>query len=232
MRVIITASSDSGPLGKRWVRDGQQIVIGRTEQADWMIPEPSISSRHCIFRCQRGQASVEDLKSTNGTWVGDERVDMCEIDGDQAIRIGSVTLSVRLENRLPEKPIAQASPSDDVPTTEPVLPAKKSAPLPATPAATPTAAHTGSIRLVAMTRQNHSRRMTLRFGQQAVLGRSDQVEFPMINDHSLAAEQLSIRFEAGFCVVSILAEEPPTFLGEKIVDPCDANGSRRSNQGR
>lgn len=164
---------------------------------------------------------MEDLKSTNGTWVGDERIDMFEIEGDQAIRIGSVTLSVRLENRLPTKPTAHASPRDDVPTTEPVVPAKKSAPLPATPAATPaatpTAAHTGSIRLVATTRQNHSRRLTLRFGQQAVLGRSDQVEFPMINDHSLAAEQLSIRFEAGFCVVSTLANEPPAFLGKELL---------------
>lgn len=68
------------------------LTIGR-EGCDVVLPDPEVSRRHAVMRVlDSGAAAIEDLGSTNGTWVNDERA-----DGPTPIVPGDV---VRLGNTL------------------------------------------------------------------------------------------------------------------------------------
>jgi len=71
---VPTLVAESGPLaGQRLVVEGE-LVIGRLD-GDVVIADVKLSRRHAIFRVVDGGLEVEDLGSTNGTFVEDHRVD-------------------------------------------------------------------------------------------------------------------------------------------------------------
>ena len=49
-------------------------IVGRSPDAVVMIADPSVSRRHAVIRVNSERAVVADLRSKNGTFVGDERV--------------------------------------------------------------------------------------------------------------------------------------------------------------
>lgn len=55
----------------------KQLILGRSSECDIRIRFPSVSSRHCRLNFEDGYWMVEDLNSTNGTWVDGDR---CELD--------------------------------------------------------------------------------------------------------------------------------------------------------
>ena len=50
------------------------IVVGRDGSCDFVIDSPKISGRHCQLRFAGDRVEVTDLGSSNGTFVGDDRV--------------------------------------------------------------------------------------------------------------------------------------------------------------
>ncbi len=78
-------------LGKRYILEGQEIVIGRAPKADICIPEDTLSKVHAKCLQAGDKVHLEDLNSTNGTFLNDQRVTarvgLC--DGD-IIRLGSI----------------------------------------------------------------------------------------------------------------------------------------------
>ena len=70
-------------------------VLGRDEDVTVRIDAPSVSRRHARIVITAGEsATVEDLGSKNGTWVGGRRLEggpRLLIDGD-ALRLGKVEL--------------------------------------------------------------------------------------------------------------------------------------------
>lgn len=45
-------------------------VVGTHPSCDWVVNDPYVSHRHCaIYRDSSGHYSVEDLGSTNGTFI-------------------------------------------------------------------------------------------------------------------------------------------------------------------
>ena len=74
-------------------------VIGRSSEADVTIAEASISRRHArlVPRAEPGVWGVVDLDSSNGVFVGGERVRKAEVrDGDTFV-LGDVELRLRDE---------------------------------------------------------------------------------------------------------------------------------------
>jgi ABC-type multidrug transport system ATPase subunit len=70
-------SADMGDLGGRPVlelKQGQSIIIGRDPSADIVLDTPNISRLHARLERVRRGIRVEDLGSTNGTWVNGERL--------------------------------------------------------------------------------------------------------------------------------------------------------------
>jgi len=45
------------------------IVLGRADTADIVVPDDSVSKRHCVFEERAGAMTITDCGSTNGTTV-------------------------------------------------------------------------------------------------------------------------------------------------------------------
>jgi pSer/pThr/pTyr-binding forkhead associated (FHA) protein len=57
----------AGPLsGQRWMVRGE-IVIGRDEDCEIMIPSRQVSRHHALFKASKAGVILEDLNSKNGT---------------------------------------------------------------------------------------------------------------------------------------------------------------------
>ena len=50
-----------------------ELILGRSHECDVQIRFASVSGRHCKLKFDQGYWIVEDLHSTNGTWVDGER---------------------------------------------------------------------------------------------------------------------------------------------------------------
>ena len=66
-------------------------VLGRSRDASLPMPHPLVSRRHCELVERDGLLFVKDLGSTNGTFVGSERVDESYIRDGDLLTIGTVT---------------------------------------------------------------------------------------------------------------------------------------------
>jgi pSer/pThr/pTyr-binding forkhead associated (FHA) protein len=70
-------------------------VLGRALDADIILDFPGVSRRHALIAITASRATIEDLGSKNGTFVGDQRVDGPRSLGDgDIIGVGSVKLTV------------------------------------------------------------------------------------------------------------------------------------------
>jgi len=85
------------------------MIIGRSEKCDIVINSSHISRRHArIFLTSDGQWFVEDLGSSNGTFVNGERVESCPISLADIIEIGPASLSFSSLVEQATIPCAQA----------------------------------------------------------------------------------------------------------------------------
>ncbi|MGY6555464.1 MAG: diguanylate cyclase [Wenzhouxiangella sp.] len=79
-------------LGTRLVLSAQPLVIGRGNRCDFRINERSVSREHCRVFARDGRYWVEDLGSTNRSFVNDQPIERCGLaDGDQ-LRVGKTVL--------------------------------------------------------------------------------------------------------------------------------------------
>ena len=70
------------------------LVVGR--EGDLAIVDPSLSRMHARFTARDGGVTVEDLGSTNGTWLRGRRVERADVaDGDD-VELGAVTASLHV----------------------------------------------------------------------------------------------------------------------------------------
>lgn len=100
-------------------------IIGRSEDCDITVSRGSIGQRHAALRWEDGVLSVEDLKSTNGTYVLPR--DSAEEGGGVALTSGPTTIEIgdRLIMGLGRLVVQPASWLGDAPPA--VLPARQTA---------------------------------------------------------------------------------------------------------
>jgi DNA-binding winged helix-turn-helix (wHTH) protein len=72
-------------------------VLGRTREAVVCVPSTRVSRRHARIVVHGGSATVEDLGSKNGTYLGDRKLEgpASLVDGD-AIRVGDAVFVFRV----------------------------------------------------------------------------------------------------------------------------------------
>lgn len=83
--------------GRSFPLSSSDAVIGRADSCDIVIPDDSVSGRHCkIIYASGVNPSVIDLNSTNGTFIDGRRVnqDPVQVNKGSQIRIGTVILRV------------------------------------------------------------------------------------------------------------------------------------------
>ena len=105
----------SGPLAGQTFDVENEVVIGR-EDTDLTIDDVELSRRHAVVRRHASRLQVEDLGSTNGTFVDGTRIEEPTILGGGAeIQIGTTKLVVEgvlpagREGAEPETPASRAS---------------------------------------------------------------------------------------------------------------------------
>mgnify|MGYP005854994743 CR=1 FL=1 len=69
----------------------QPITIGRSADADIVLLDERVSRIHCGIRLWDGDFYIKDLKSRNGTWVNNEKVDVAKLKAGDTVRVGSTT---------------------------------------------------------------------------------------------------------------------------------------------
>ncbi|HET9934257.1 MAG TPA: GGDEF domain-containing protein [Polyangiaceae bacterium] len=73
--------------------EGESVLVGRDNGAQLRLDDDTVSREHARIRVEEGQAYVEDLRSLNGTFVNERRIDAVTVvrDGDQ-LRFGDNTI--------------------------------------------------------------------------------------------------------------------------------------------
>jgi pSer/pThr/pTyr-binding forkhead associated (FHA) protein len=92
-RLLVTSGALAGTsLGLT----GQQITVGRANDATLVLNDDYASSRHARLFPQDGQWIVEDLGSTNGTYIDRQKVTQpTPVPVGVPIRIGKTVLELR-----------------------------------------------------------------------------------------------------------------------------------------
>lgn len=81
------------PTGREHLLTGQTITIGRALENDIVITSKRVSREHARVRREGWRVILEDLDSTNGTFLNDERVlAPQELHDADRIKIGDVIL--------------------------------------------------------------------------------------------------------------------------------------------
>jgi hypothetical protein len=66
--------------------------IGTDASCDLRLTSTFVSARHCTVERQGTRLVCRDQKSTNGLWLGNERVPELEVKADEAFRVGDMVL--------------------------------------------------------------------------------------------------------------------------------------------
>ena len=88
----------------------RDVIIGREGEVSALLDDPQLSRRHALLRRDAaGSITIEDLGSTNGTFVNGQLLQGCQVlSAGDVVKVGSTTIEVQLER------VASESSSDDI----------------------------------------------------------------------------------------------------------------------
>jgi signal transduction histidine kinase len=85
--------------GKEFQVDSNDITIGRSKDADIYLDDPMLSRKHCRVFYANKKWFLEDLSSTNGSWLGGCNVEsQAELPCNTSFRVGDSVLQLRPKN--------------------------------------------------------------------------------------------------------------------------------------
>jgi len=99
-----------GFAGTAFELKAEKTTVGRVSDNNFEIPESSVSSHHAEIILRGNEVLIRDLGSTNGTFIGGERITEAVLKPGQILRFG--TIDLRLESgEVPTAAAATASAS-------------------------------------------------------------------------------------------------------------------------
>lgn len=225
MIILVSRPDSSEP--ERLELDKTEIVIGKRAECDVVLADPKVSRRHARIIARDRVLFVEDLGSTNGTWLGGRRLERREaIQADDALEIGNFTVRARLVDE-PERPRVLVDPDRTV--LLPAGPAAAAAEVPSVPpptlASRPTSAspeHERAGRTVKGVRAELE--LTSAVGQ--ALGERREEEFVLI---CLSGPQRGLRYRISSDEV-LIGSRSGCGIVVVGVEPVHAKLERRSDQ--
>ena len=102
-----------GFAGTAFELKAEKTTVGRVSDNNFEIPESSVSSHHAEVILRGSEVLIRDLGSTNGTFIGGERITEAVLKSGQILRFG--TIDLRLESG--EIPTAAAAASTSASAT-------------------------------------------------------------------------------------------------------------------
>jgi ABC transport system ATP-binding/permease protein len=76
------------------IRPGSIKTIGRSSGAEFMVDAALVSRLHCRLTAGAAELQVDDLESTNGTFVNGKRIQRASLKEGDRLGIGRVELVV------------------------------------------------------------------------------------------------------------------------------------------
>lgn len=150
------------------------ITVGRKPENDIVIDNPAISGKHCKISLEGGTYYVEDLESTNGTYVNQKRVKKSGLHHNDVVGLAKHVL-VFLEDSPPPEAAAPAEPKGGDSTM--VLSPQKQAELVAAASAKDGAA--GKIGILRILKGVVGQAEYELKGTSTYIGKSDRVQIPI-----------------------------------------------------
>ena len=92
--LLVVATAQSSRVLE--LMDGAELIVGRSEPADLVVPDPSVSREHVRLRREGDVVRVFDLGSRNGTWVSGQRVSEAVVPIGGALALGTASICVQL----------------------------------------------------------------------------------------------------------------------------------------
>ena len=115
MRLCVRTGEDAGR--EVAFQDERPVVLGRERGCDVVLRDPRASRRHAELRpLTGGRVLLRDLGSTNGTWVGGERIAEAVLAGGEELRLGDVRLALSSALAAPEAPAPEVARIPQPPT--------------------------------------------------------------------------------------------------------------------
>ena len=94
---ILESTDPKVPLLFRLV-PGSLKTMGRAPRADFIVDAALVSRLHCRFALDElDRLRVEDLGSTNGTWVNGHKVERAPLLEGDRVKVGRVEFAVRAQ---------------------------------------------------------------------------------------------------------------------------------------
>lgn len=92
---ILESTDPHVPLTFRLL-PGSLKTMGRAARADFIVDAALVSRLHCRFVLdERDRLDVEDLGSTNGTWVNGRKIEKAPLVEGDKVKVGRVEFAVR-----------------------------------------------------------------------------------------------------------------------------------------
>ncbi|MCX7994858.1 MAG: GGDEF domain-containing protein [candidate division WOR-3 bacterium] len=83
---------DERVLLKNFTLEKKEYLIGRSDECDFVIDGKEVSRRHARIYYEGGAFKIEDLNSTNGTFVNGKQITSAELKHGDEINIGNFTI--------------------------------------------------------------------------------------------------------------------------------------------
>lgn len=114
MKVVLELQDQLSNIKKVTVR--HDIVIGRGAECNLRLSAPQVSRRHCFLRISKDGAFVSDLDSSNGTFLGGNRLPSGkrhELHDGAVLSVGPVKFIARVRSEVVAGEVLQVNVADD-----------------------------------------------------------------------------------------------------------------------
>lgn len=100
----VSVTEKDGTERVLFFEDNEEVSIGRLQTNRVALSKPNVSKRHAVLTVRDGRVFIEDLGSTNGTYVNGRRImAVREVEKGDRIYIGDFTIRARQVSSREEK---------------------------------------------------------------------------------------------------------------------------------
>jgi pSer/pThr/pTyr-binding forkhead associated (FHA) protein len=200
---------------KEFSMNKESMTVGRKAENDIVIDNPAISGHHCKLTMQGGGYYIEDLESTNGTFVNEKRIKKSGLHHNDVIGLAKHALVFLNEAEVADMAPVAAAPSAEATTV--LTPQKQAEMVAASAGGTPGKEKTGWLRILKGAVGETAYELK---GMSTYIGKSDRVHI-QIKGSGLFGSAPEVaasvhRKSEGYVLVAV-TEGYPVVNGAKVV---------------